>query len=283
MDDAEVAAGFAYTTEDLGALRVILQRRRYDVVVGNPPYITVKDKNTNKAYRTRFASVCKGTYALTVPFMVQFFWLARSGERAGWVGQITSNSFMKREFGAPLIEKFLSKIDLRLVADTSGAFIPGHGTPTVIIIGRNQPKTSERVRAVLGTRGEPRRPDDPANGQVWTSIRDHTDEPLTEGETWDNRWITVTDLDRAILAHHPWSLTGGRAPSMSSMQSRPHRISFDLMHLKADSRSVRIGADEAFFLPQELSPYRAKCRKMTRPRALWARISVTGRQRVHAA
>ena len=36
---------------------------------------------------------------------------------------------MKREFGVPLIEKFLAKQDLQLVADTSGAYIPGHGTP----------------------------------------------------------------------------------------------------------------------------------------------------------
>lgn len=59
------------------------------------------------------------------------------GERAAGVGQITSNSFMKREFGVPLIEDFLAGKDLRLVADTSGAYIPGHGTPTVIIVGRN--------------------------------------------------------------------------------------------------------------------------------------------------
>ena len=47
----------------------------------------------------------------------------------GWVGQITSNSFMKREFGSKLIEDFLVHQDLRLIADTSGAYIPGHGTP----------------------------------------------------------------------------------------------------------------------------------------------------------
>src|SRR4051794_32036568 len=81
---------------------------------------------------------CKGTYALTVPFMERFFGLAKHGtasQPAGWTGQITSNSFMKREFGSKLIEDFLSRQDLRLVADTSGAYIPGHGTPTVIIVG----------------------------------------------------------------------------------------------------------------------------------------------------
>ena len=85
----------------------ILEEGRYDAVVGNPPYITVKDKALNKIYRSKFGKVCKGKYALTVPFMVQFFALAKRGEQSGWVGMITSNSFMKREFGVPLIETYL--------------------------------------------------------------------------------------------------------------------------------------------------------------------------------
>ncbi len=76
-------------------------------MVGNPPYITPKDTALNRLYRKRYSDVCKGTYALTVPFMQRFFQLAKSKHgsgMAGWAGQITSNSFMKREFGAPLIE-----------------------------------------------------------------------------------------------------------------------------------------------------------------------------------
>ena len=39
---------------------------------------------------------------------------------------------MKREFGAPLVEKFLPSVDVQTVIDASGAYIPGHGTPTVM-------------------------------------------------------------------------------------------------------------------------------------------------------
>jgi len=184
-------AGFSYTTENASALRNILQRE-HDVVVGNPPYPTVKDKALNATYRDLY-NFCKGTYALTVPFMELFFDLARTGEdgrRTGWVGQITANSFMKREFGVPLIEKFLPTKDLRLVADISGAYIPGHGTPTMIIVGRNQHTSAATVRAVLGVRGEPGRPEDPAKGKVWSSIVEHIDEPAgpTSGSpspTWN--------------------------------------------------------------------------------------------------
>jgi len=251
LDQAEIKAGFGYTSEDLYHVRRILKAYSHDVVVGNPPYITVKDKAANKRYRRRYPNLCKGTYALTVPFMAQFFMLARGGDRPGWVGQITSNSFIKREFGVPLVEHFLPNKDLRLVADTSGAFIPGHGTPTVIIVGRNQPMTNDRVRAVLGIRGEPRRPDEPENGLVWSSIRDHADETLAVGESWENRWVTVTDIERSWLKDHPWTLAGGGAIELK------RTIEATKSYLRSRitppiGRSVRIGADEAFLRPRKL-------------------------------
>ena len=216
MADRSAYMSFTYATEDGPLLLTLLEEGRYDVVVGNPPYITVKDKALNKVYRAKFADVCKGTYALTVPFMAQFFALAKRGERAGWVGQITSNSFMKREFGSKLIEDFLAHQDLRLVADTSGAYIPGHGTPTVIIVGRNDAPESVRPSArSSAVRGEPGRPDDPAKGIVWTSISEHVDDP-----GWDDGWVTVADLDRTLLATHPWSLSGGGAVDCSRSDRR---------------------------------------------------------------
>jgi hypothetical protein len=80
-------------------------------------------------------------YSLGAPFTERFFELAvtgRGAQPAGFVGLITANSFMKREFGAKLIEQVLPRLDLTHVVDTSGAYIPGHGTPTVILFGRHR-------------------------------------------------------------------------------------------------------------------------------------------------
>ncbi|MGZ9884786.1 BREX-2 system adenine-specific DNA-methyltransferase PglX [Rhodococcus ruber] len=200
------AEQMAYATENADALKAILQRE-HDVVVGNPPYITVKDAALNATYRQLY-STCHRQYALTVPFMEVFFDLAKrdSDGKPGWVGQITSNSFMKREFGSKLIEEFLSTRDLRRVIDTSGAYIPGHGTPTVILVGRNRAPVGETVRVVLGVRGEPGRPEEPSNGVVWSGITNYIEKP-----GFDNGWINVADLDRAHLRTHPWSLSGGGA------------------------------------------------------------------------
>ena len=91
---------------------------------------------------------CHRQYSLAVPFTERFFDLALASEngRCGYVGMITANSFMKREFGKKLIEEFFPRIDLTHVVDTSGAYIPGHGTPTVILFGRNR-KPERRCRA----------------------------------------------------------------------------------------------------------------------------------------
>ncbi|APE09079.1 DNA methylase [Rhodococcus sp. 2G] len=235
----------AYATENADALKAILQRE-HDVVVGNPPYITVKDKALNQTYRELY-STCHRKYALTVPFMELFFDLAKSDSngKPGWVGQITSNSFMKREFGSKLIEEFLSTRDLRRVIDTSGAYIPGHGTPTVILVGRNRTPVGGTVRAVLGVRGEPGRPEEPAKGIVWSAIVGHIDEP-----GFDNGWISVAELDRKLLRAHPWSLTGGGAVGlMNRVESGKRSPLKDAMLVVG--RTTHTGSDDCFYLPRE--------------------------------
>ena len=218
----------AYATEDLTQVKRILGRQ-YHAVVGNPPYIVVKDGALNAAYRERYAS-CHMKYSLGCPFTERFFELAVAGERygqAGYVGLITANSFMKREFGSKLIEQVLPRLDLTHVIDTSGAYIPGHGTPTVILLGCNRPphdelnSASNTVRAVMGIKGEPSRPEDAAQGLVWRAIVDQIDRPGSEGE-----FVSVAETPRATLSKHPWSIGGGGATELKDLieGSSPQRL-----------------------------------------------------------
>ncbi|WP_455901544.1 BREX-2 system adenine-specific DNA-methyltransferase PglX [Rhodococcus gordoniae] len=243
FDKDAAAAGFTYSTEDAKVLQRILAPGQYDAVVGNPPYIIVSDKALNARYREIY-HYCKAKYALTVPFMEKFFDLAKPGERSGWVGQITSNSFMKREFGVPLIEEFLARKDLRLVADTSGAYIPGHGTPTLILVGRNHPKVHDTVRAVLGIQGEPGAPEDPAKGRVWASIVEHADQP-----DYEDQWISVTELPRDNLRVHPWSLSGGGAVELLAAVDSAANSTLDNAIAGKIGFASFPGADDAFFGP----------------------------------
>ncbi|MGI8814861.1 MAG: BREX-2 system adenine-specific DNA-methyltransferase PglX [Pseudonocardia sp.] len=160
----------------------LLNDASYHVVVGNPPYISVKDPHQRDKYRDLYKEVCSGKYTLAVPFVQRIFELARrpSDDRlgAGYTGQITSNAFMKREFGKKLIEDYLPTVTLNYVVDASGAYIPGHGTPTVILIGRRSaPGRQDSVRTVLGVRGEPSQLEDPAKGLVWSAIESQVECP----------------------------------------------------------------------------------------------------------
>ncbi|MFD9848707.1 BREX-2 system adenine-specific DNA-methyltransferase PglX [Streptomyces parvus] len=210
-DTGKQLADFSYATEDLDDYPGILERGRYDVVVGNPPYITVKDKKLNALYRTLYAS-CSGSYALSVPFAERFFQLAKTGREDGhgygMTGQITANSFMKREFGAKLIEEYFAhKVELTEVIDTSGAYIPGHGTPTVILVGRRRGGAgrSDTVRTVRSIQGEPSAPANPAAGLVWESITALVDSPGSASP-----WVSIGDVDRKrYFGKQPWILADG--------------------------------------------------------------------------
>jgi hypothetical protein len=63
-----------YALEDPAGLQAILNRQ-YHAVVGNPPYITVKDSTLNARYRNRWKT-CHRQYSLGVPFTERFFNLA---------------------------------------------------------------------------------------------------------------------------------------------------------------------------------------------------------------
>ncbi len=250
LSEAETLAGYglnhAYVSEDLAEVRDILGRQ-YHAVVGNPPYIVVKDAALNAAYRLKYPRSCHMKYSLGAPFTERFFELAltgsTSGQRAGFVGLITANSFMKREFGSKLIEQVLPRLDLTHVVDTSGAHIPEHGTPTVILFGRHRPPVNEVVRAVMGIKGEPSTPDDPARGLVWSAIVDQIDRVGSESD-----FVSVTDAPRTTFGRHPWSVGGGGAADLKEF------IESDRKPLSSATDSIGITCftleDEVFVMPR---------------------------------
>ncbi|MFJ9472897.1 BREX-2 system adenine-specific DNA-methyltransferase PglX [Streptomyces caniferus] len=254
---------FLYRTEDVRDFQEridLLGRGSYHVVVGNPPYITVKDKQENKNYRKAYFA-CSGTYALSVPFAQRIFELALRGSGtdrslAGFTGQITSNSFMKREFGKPLVESFFQGseyqdwqtkarrdspgVEITRIIDTSGAHIPGHGTPTVILTGRNRTAyQSEKIEAILGIQGEPAQPKDASDGRVWNAIVKQAKEgPIT------SQWVSHEVAERSRFSRHPWSIGGGGSGELLETLARQGRK----FRQKSDEIGLALvtGEDSAF-------------------------------------
>ena len=227
-----------YLIEDAEAASQLLNQR-YTVVVGNPPYITPKDSAEKNAYRNRFAS-CYLQYSLAIPFIERFFDLTSA---AGWIGMITANSFMKRELGKKLIENYIPRWDLTHVIDTSEARIPGHGTPTVILLGRNRPPVASTIRAVMGIRGEPSTPSDPAKGLVWTAILAQIDSPGSQ-----STFVSVADLPRIRFHQHPWSLGGGGATDLKALIDEASTSTL-WERSTAIGRGIHTGSDDSYFAP----------------------------------
>ncbi|MFD9053126.1 BREX-2 system adenine-specific DNA-methyltransferase PglX [Streptomyces zaomyceticus] len=265
-EGADELADFKYETEDVHEHPEILRPGRYHVVVGNPPYITVKDRKLNELYRELY-DACAGTYALSVPFAQRFFELAKvggteSGLGYGLVGQITANSFMKREFGTRLIETYFGhEVELTEVIDTSGAYIPGHGTPTVILVGRRRGGSarSETIRTVRSIQGEPAAPEQGEVGHVWSAIVAQIDEPGSAGQ-----WVSVDDLARGqYFSKKPWILTDGGLEMVQALASGSTE--------SLKSHTVRIGfygdthADDALTMPRRAFQVRGAEEEFTKP------------------
>ena len=209
--------------------------QQYQAVVGNPPYINVSDPALRASYRVAYGS-CHRTYQLGVPFTQRFFEVALPSaadgvQPGGYVGLIISNAFMKRSFGKKLVEDYIPRWNLTHVIDTSGVYLPGYGTPTVIMLGTHQPPRPEAVvRAVRGIKGETSAPDDPAHAPVWSAIMAQVGLPGSQ-----SKWISVADAPRALFHSHPWALGGGGAAELKE------RLSDAARGRLAENVSARIG------------------------------------------
>ncbi|WP_245226714.1 BREX-2 system adenine-specific DNA-methyltransferase PglX [Streptomyces smyrnaeus] len=205
----------------------LLSRGSYHAVLGEPPYNTVRDKAMSAAYREAYVSLA-GVAPLSGPFIERMFQLAArkaKSQPGGYVGVYTSSSFTRRNFGKKLIEEFFPRVGLTHVIDTSGVFVPSHRTPTLILVGRNDPTMRDLpVRSVLGVHGEPKQPAEPAQGNVWRSILDQVDRPGTTSE-----WVSVQDEPRQRFYRFPWTLTGGGGADLMDMLSRAPRQLADVL------------------------------------------------------
>ncbi len=196
----------------------------FDIVVGNPPFVTARNPLKRELWRQRWPRVCQGTYQLVSPFFqLSFELLKPSGE----LGFIVSNAFWKREFGEPLVTKFFSTVGLQKIVDCSGLSFPGHGTPTCLVFGLNNVVDSDRpVRLVYTQPGGGDLRTIPEESALWETVSKHHNlsesaSPLKAGDlgqgfrlVHEDFWIAVGDCLRARVFEHPaahffpeWPLT----------------------------------------------------------------------------
>ena len=194
------------------------QSSGFDIVVGNPPFVTARNPAKRELWRTRWPRVCVGTYQLVCPFFELGFGLLRS---SGELGFIVSNAFAKRGFGKPLVEKFLSGVEVQKIVDCSGLLFPGHGTPTCLIFGseaKPNPEEPIRIAAILPGGGDLRTP--PEESPLWTKLAVHHDAP---GYVDDQ--IVVGDVPRSEMNGWPWNFDSRARPTFELLVSSKQPLS----------------------------------------------------------
>lgn len=134
----------------------------------------------------------------------------------------------------------LPHLDLTHVIDCTGAYIPGHGTGTVILLGRHRLPVSNKVRTVLVVRGETVAPENPASAPVWLAIVAQVDLLGSESDH-----VSVADIPRSVFHRHPWSV-GGTAVSQVKKCIEQQTGVLRSLCATAVGGAVRTGSDELF-------------------------------------
>ena len=137
----------------------------------------------------------------------------------------------------------------------------------MILFGRHQSPVAPTVRTVMGIRGEPSTPQNPAKGLVWSAIVDQIDVPGSESD-----YVSVADTDRSRFASHPWSIGGGGA---AELKDRLDEDSKSRLHALQDSTGYtgQTNVDEVMLVPRAQDFLRHDVEpRVIRPLAIGERI-----------
>lgn len=167
----------------------------YEAIACEPPFDTPQDAALRERYR-RYASA-RGEFSLVVPYSERCFQLAAP---LGSVGLFVASSFIHREFGKALVEQVLAEVDLTLLVDSSMAFLPGHGTPTLLLFGQRRPPALAPVPVVsfLPIESGRLRKEQARRWSLLGQVADRVG--------FVDEFILVDSIERSALARHPFAL-----------------------------------------------------------------------------
>jgi len=222
----------------------------FDIIVGNPPFVTARNPQVRELYRDRWPTSCFMKYHLLAPFTELA--LVKLLRPNGQFGYIVSNAFATRDFGKPLIKQVFTRMELLNVIDCQGLSFPGHGTPTCIVLGYG---IAANVKETVSDTGF--RLGKPIKATILCSTRlgkGQLQQEAEETELWkeiETGWEKNNFAGNRVLNAiwetqfrriHPWSLNAASADFKSKMQESGH-----LLHrlLKEDiGFACIIGADD---------------------------------------
>ena len=133
----ENAEGFVWEVE----FSEVFQEGGFDIVIGNPPYVDQRRIRVLKpALKRQFPEVYTGTADLYVYFYKRGIELIRVG---GVLTYISSNTFLRVEFGKKLRMFFTDKVSLRRLLDFGSVPVFKATVDTCIFLGENTTPNGE--------------------------------------------------------------------------------------------------------------------------------------------
>jgi len=218
----------------------------FDVIVGNPPFVTARNPEKREKYRHQWPTSCYKKYHMLSPFIeVALIKLLRSN---GELGYIVSNAFATRDFGKPLVEQVFQHLELRNVVDCSGLMFPGHGTPTCILLGHTISTKPAIATLLCGTRpGMGQLRDEPEETELWAEIEAGWEMPDFSGKRMDMAGWTP-----ATARTHPWSLNAAGKGLQEQLDSVKVNILEAFSQLSISYSTVS-GMDPVFVISTDFS------------------------------
>ena len=122
-----------------------LKRKRYDFVVGNPPYVRIQQMSSaiRKEYSESYETT-QGNYDIYVPFIELGIKLLNN---RGKFGYICSNQFFKRDYGRKLRQFISSAAWVEQIVNfkDAGVFKDATNYPAILIFSKEEPSSTEII------------------------------------------------------------------------------------------------------------------------------------------
>ena len=124
------------------------KKKRYDFVVGNPPYVRVQKLGNIEKDRIKASySSVEGKFDLYIPFLELGIKLIRNG---GKLGYINPNLFIQREYGKKIRALITKETQISQILDfgDSGVFADATNYPCIIILNKSSIEETKIIKVI---------------------------------------------------------------------------------------------------------------------------------------
>jgi hypothetical protein len=191
--------------EDSVLSLVVKNYMTYDYVVGNPPYVNIKNQpDEQKKILKKLYDSAVGQFDLYCPFYERGLeWLDGDGSRLGY---ITPNQFMTTEYASNLRQIMLDSCQVEQVYDfrDSGVFEDATNYPAIVILEQDdntESRNENEIRCVRVKSNVDEQSGNELDEEIVKSVRERVSNP-----GYSDEYIDVFDFPQDELSGDFWAL-----------------------------------------------------------------------------